>query len=93
MSASATIIREGRTLVVPLPTQRRGGRKLVVCPAGTAWSGPRTVIDGTIVKALARANRWKVMLEGGEYASLTELAKAEKVTLSYLSLTSAAYCV
>ena len=42
------------------------------------------VVDSTIVKALARAHRWKSMLESGEYASPTELAKSEKINFSYV---------
>jgi hypothetical protein len=42
------------------------------------------VVDNSVVKALARAYRWKAMLESGEYSSVTDLAKAEKINLSYL---------
>ena len=38
-----------------------------------------------MVKALARAHRWQGMLEGGEYGSIEELAKAEKINPSYLA--------
>ena len=37
-----------------------------------------------MVKALARAHRWKRLLESGRYASLGELAAAEKIDRSYL---------
>ena len=88
MSAQAKLSELGRTLVVhvPLPSrQSRRGRKFVIGPDGVARTGPRVVIvDNTIIKALGRAHRWKAMLEGGEYASVTELAKAEKINLSYL---------
>jgi hypothetical protein len=86
VTSSAKLTRAGRTLVVriPLPVQRRGTRKLVVSPDAAAWSGTRVVVDNTIVKALARAHRWKSMLESGEYASPTELAKSEKINFSYL---------
>src|ERR1700730_9753653 len=86
MSASAKLNRADRTLIirVPLPRKQRGGRKFVVGPGGITWTGRRVVVDNTIVKALGRAHRWKAMLEGGEYASVTELAKAEKINLSYL---------
>ena len=40
-------------------------------------------IDNALLKALARAHRWQRMLESGEYASITELAKAEDVNDSY----------
>jgi hypothetical protein len=86
VTSSAKLTRAGRTLVVriPLPVQRRGTRKLVVGPDGAPWCGSRTVVDHTIVKALARAHRWKSMLESGEYASPTELAKSEKINFSYV---------
>src|SRR5262245_37363518 len=86
MSATAKLAKVGRTLVirVPLPRRRRGARKFVVGPGGIAWTGRRVVVDNTIVKALGRAHRWKAMLESGEYASMTELARAENINLSYL---------
>ena len=37
------------------------------------------------MKAFVRALRWQRMLESGNYTSLTELAAAEKINLSYLS--------
>lgn len=36
-----------------------------------------------MVKALARAHRWHRMIETGEYSSITELAKAERINESY----------
>jgi hypothetical protein len=37
-----------------------------------------------LIKAIARAHRWKQMMESGAYASLAELAAAEKINESYL---------
>jgi hypothetical protein len=86
MNASAKLSRAGRILIirVPLPPQHRGGRKFVIGAGGIAWTGRRVVVDNAIIKALGRAHRWKAMLESGEYGSLTELAKAERINLSYL---------
>jgi hypothetical protein len=86
MSASPNLSKAGRTLIirVPLPRRRRGGRKFVVAPGGLAWIGQQVVVDNTIVRALGRAHRWKAMLESGDYASVTDLAKAENINLSYL---------
>lgn len=36
-----------------------------------------------LTKALARAHRWRRTIENGEYASITELAQAQKVNQSY----------
>ena len=59
----------------------RGGRKTILSDAVPAPPQPR--IDNALLKALARAHRWQRMIESGEYASITELAKAEGVNDSY----------
>lgn len=59
----------------------RGGRATVVANLVPAPAQPR--IDNALLKALARAHRWQKMIENGEYASITELAKAEGVNQSY----------
>ena len=41
--------------------------------------------DNTLVKALARAFRWKRMLELGEYATIAELAEREGIAPSYMT--------
>jgi hypothetical protein len=75
--------RETVSVCVPFRIRKHGGRKLMVSPDG-ASAPARPRIDSTLVKALARAHRWKRLLEQGDYGSLTELATAEKINLSYL---------
>jgi hypothetical protein len=70
------------TVRVPLAIRRRGGRKLVVTPDGSLPG--HAPADPALVKALARAHRWKRLLEEGHYGSLAELAKAERIDRSYL---------
>ena len=72
------------TVRVPITIRKRGGRKLVVTPDGTPWSPSRARIDSTLIKALARAHRWKRMLDDGRYGSVTELAAGEKLDRGYL---------
>lgn len=81
------LCRDGRTMVVSIPIslRRQGGRKQVVTPANVApWSPPPPRVDNTIVKALARAHRWRGMLESKLFASVRDLAKAEKINEAYL---------
>ncbi len=74
------------TVSVPLAMRRGGGRKQVVAPEGApAWAPRRAQIDSTLVKALARAFRWRRLLEDGVYASCEELAAAERINGSYVS--------
>lgn len=74
---------EGTTVTVPFTIRKRGGRKLIITPDGTAWSEPCR-IDSTLVKAIARAYRWKRLLEDGEFTCAAELAAAEKINQSYV---------
>src|SRR5690606_26050844 len=70
---------------IPLRLRQRGGRKLVVTPEGTsAWIPPRARVDSAMVKAIARAFRWREMLEKGEYSTIREIAAAEKINESYV---------
>jgi hypothetical protein len=78
----STPIPDTVTLHVPFRIVRRGGRKETQLPEGTARS-QRT--DNTLVKALARAFRWKRMLESGEFATIAELAEREGIATSYMT--------
>jgi hypothetical protein len=84
---NAELSADGRTLVVTIPfrLQRRGGRKLVVTPEGNAWGPQASRLDSTLLRALARAHRWKRMLERGDYATIRDIEKAEGVTNSFVS--------
>jgi hypothetical protein len=69
------------TVRIPISIRRRGGRKLVLAPDGTnVTTAPvRRHIDNAMVKAVARVFRWREMLEYSEYATIREIADAEKI--------------
>ena len=74
------------TVTVPFAIRKRGGRKLVLTPDGTAVSPqPRPRVDSTLLKALARGFRWQKMLREGDYQTLEEIADAEHINPSYIS--------
>jgi hypothetical protein len=79
---------DGRTITVriPISIRKRGGRKLVLAPDGTSeiWTAPCRRTDSAMVKAIARAFRWREMLENGTYATIAEIAAAEKINESYV---------
>ena len=77
-----TPIPETVTLHVPFRVVKRGGRKEMQLPDGATQSRRN---DSTLVKALARAFRWKRMLESGEFATIAELAKREGIASSYMT--------
>lgn len=78
----ATAVPETVTVHVPFRIVKRGGRKEMQLPEGAAQ--PRRA-DSTLVKALARAFRWKRMLESGEFATIGELAEREGMAYTYMA--------
>jgi hypothetical protein len=84
----ANLTGDGRTVTVrvPISIRRHGSRKLVLAPDGTThtWAAPSRRIDNAMLKAIARAFRWREMLESGTYATIAEIAVAEKINESYV---------
>jgi hypothetical protein len=56
----------------------------VVTPEWAEWA-PRPRVDNAMVKALARAFRWRKMLDEGVYGTLEDLARARDVNATYVS--------
>ena len=69
------------TVHVPLRFTTRGNTKRIVSEAAGTTSPAR--FESALIKAIARAHRWRRMIESGEFASITELGHAEKVNQSY----------
>jgi hypothetical protein len=79
---------DGTTIIVDIPMtwKRRGGRKVIIAPdGGDAWAPAKPRPDETLIRALARAHRWKRMLEEGRYRSAQEIAEAEGITRSFVN--------
>jgi hypothetical protein len=69
------------TVRIPLTLGKRGGRKLVVMPTGPSGRRGR----GSMIKALARAFRWRKMLCAGVHSTLEDLARAKGLAPFYVS--------
>jgi len=80
----ASQVPETVTLHVPFRLVRRGGRKEMQLPKGHA--APHKP-DSALIKALARAFRWKRMLDTGQFATIAELAGHERVAAPFLTRT------
>lgn len=88
MMTKPTVTDDGRTVRVRVPIliRKRGGRKLILAPGGTnvTMAPVRRHINNAMVKAIARAFRWREMLENGSYPTIREIAAAEKINESYV---------
>jgi hypothetical protein len=74
------------TVHVPMTFRRRGGRKLIVAPDGSAMSAApsRAQIDNILLKALARAVQWQRLLDQGVCSTIKEIASRESIDPSYV---------
>jgi hypothetical protein len=73
------------TVHVPFTIRKYGGRKRIITPSGAPAAIEKPRVDSTLLKALARAFRWKKMLESGQFTTITELAKHENLALTYMT--------
>ncbi|MGD0114005.1 MAG: hypothetical protein ABSD48_19280 [Armatimonadota bacterium] len=78
--------REQLVVSVPLAMKRRGGRKQVIVPGG-ANSGASTQpsTNASLALTIARAHRWRELLEQGRYRSIRSLAQELGVDNSYVA--------
>jgi hypothetical protein len=74
------------TVRIPMAWKRRGGRKVIIAPdGGDAWFPTKPRPNETLMRALARAHRWKRLLDEGKYRFAGELAGAEGVPRSFIN--------
>lgn len=74
------------TTHIPMTFRPRGGKTVIVLPDGSQGVARREVtIDNTMVKVIARGFRWQRLLFDGTYATIEDLADAEKINPSYVS--------
>jgi hypothetical protein len=80
--ATARITRNDRVLIISIPVsfrQSRGRKQIVVPPGAPGWQPPRPRCDNSLINALARAHRWRRLIETGRYASAAELSKKDGI--------------
>jgi hypothetical protein len=74
------------TVRIPMTFKRHGGRKVIIAPdGGDAWAPARPSPDKALIRALARAHRWKRVLDEGKHRSAGEIAEAEKIDRSFVN--------
>jgi hypothetical protein len=75
------------TVRVPLSIRQRGGRKLVIGPHSVQPSNAAIAdchLDNALIKAIARAFRWRDLLESGQYSTIRKIAAADSINETYV---------
>jgi len=85
-----TVRRDGEriTVCIPMTLKVRGGRKEVILPDALVPEhspAKKSATQEPLVIALARAHRWKSLLESGRFQSIAELARAINMDNSYVA--------
>jgi len=80
MSETATSIR----VVIPLTLRKRNGRPKILPPEGAGLPGSNGQ-DPHVLRAIARAWKWRRQLEEGEASTLQDIAGKESVSERYVS--------
>ena len=71
---------------VPMTFRRRGGRKLIITPDGSVGNPTsHPIANNAVVAALARAFRWRKLINDGVYGSLEDIARKEKLCPPFVS--------
>lgn len=82
---SATINNETIDIFIPLLIKKRGGTAMVVIAKNIDLTSDQKYFDEKMIKAIARAYKWKIMLDKQKVSSLAEIAEKENLTSSYVS--------
>lgn len=69
---------------VPLEIKKRGGTAMVITPKNIRREDSQKCFDEKFIKAIAKAHKWKIMLDEGQASSFVEIAQQEKVTPGYV---------
>ena len=82
MTKGATLTHDdgGIVVSVPLKIKKRGGRKEVVMLGANP---PNLAHQEALVIAIARAHRWKKLLDDGKFESISDLAREIGLDVSF----------
>lgn len=76
----------GRSVTfVPLSIKRRHSSKLIVPPAGETFVKTTSTFDLPLIRSIGKAFYWQKMIDTGEVANATELARRFKLEPGWVS--------
>lgn len=72
-------------MFVPAEIKKRGGTAMIIVPQKVDPEDIQKDFDDTLIKSIARAYKWKVMLEEQKVSSLADIARDEKLGSAFVS--------
>lgn len=72
-------------IFVPIEIKRKRGVAIILEPKNISREEGQQHFDDKMIKTIARAFKWKIMVDEGQVKSLAEIAEKENITASYVS--------
>ena len=87
LTITKTIEDDILNIFIPMKVTRRAGRAMIIMPDfdQIQMISNQKRLDEKIINLLAKAYRWKVMLEQNLISSLAEISRKEKLSKTYVS--------
>ena len=68
---------------IPMRLKKRGGRRRIIVPERLQSADTKHDYSESLALAITRAHRWKELIDSGKFASISELAQAIGLDVSY----------
>lgn len=72
-------------IFIPAEIKKRGGTAMIIVPQNVDPEDVQKDFDDTLIKSLARAYKWKVMLEERQVSTLADIARNEQLGSAFVS--------
>ena len=73
------------SIFIPMEIKKRGGTAMIIMPKNVNLEEGQKCFDDTMIKSIARAYKWKIMIDKEEVDSLADIARRENFGTSYIS--------
>jgi hypothetical protein len=73
------------SIFIPMEIKKRGGTAMIIMPKNVNLEEGQKFFDDTMIKSIARAYKWKIMIDNEEVDSLADIARKENLSTSFVS--------
>jgi len=73
------------SIFIPMEIKKRGGTAMIFMPKNVNPEEGQKCFDDRMIKSIARAYKWKIMLDKEEVESLADIARKENLSTGFVS--------
>lgn len=73
------------SIFIPMEIKKRGGTAMIILPKNANPEEGQKCFDDTMIKSIARAYKWKIMIDKEEVDSLADIARRENLSTGFVS--------